>query len=120
MKHKRAKFFAAIASLALSQVARAGDITWTNPAGGTFSVASNWSPLIVPGATDRAFFTLPSAYPVVVTSSVTNQELRLNAGTVLLTAPGSAYVVSGGAFLDAALNVSAGTFSPTDLVIGSG
>jgi len=48
---------------------------WTNPAGGAFNVASNWSDGIVPDATDVALITLPGNYTVTVTHNAAAQRL---------------------------------------------
>jgi hypothetical protein len=57
----------------------AANITWTNTLGGNWNVASNWSPNLVPEATDTAFITTVGAY--VVTNTATANFLNLTVGT---------------------------------------
>lgn len=45
---------------------QAETVTWTNTAGGTWSVAANWSPNKVPAAADTALITTPGTYLVTV------------------------------------------------------
>src|SRR5688572_12382892 len=54
------------------------DRSWTNGAGGTFTVASNWTGGTVPGAIDRAFFSLDDpGYTVTFVASVATDELHV-------------------------------------------
>ncbi len=74
-------------------------ITWTNTAGGDWSVAANWSSAGVPGAADDVAITLPGTYTVTQSGTVTVAGLlladpsgtldtngNLNAGTLALDA----------------------------------
>jgi hypothetical protein len=54
-------------------------ITWTNTAGGDWSVAANWSSAGVPGAGDDVAITLPGSYLVTSgTSGVGNATTEIN------------------------------------------
>ena len=55
----------------------ASEILWTNTAGGNWSVAANWSPNQLPGASDTAVITNAGTY------SVTNNGSRTISGLVL-------------------------------------
>ncbi len=90
-------------------------ITWTNTSGGNWSVAANWSPNHVPGATIHAFITNSGTYTVTLDASVTvasltlggpsgTQSLVANANT--LTLNGASTVGSNGSF-----NLGGGTLS---------
>ncbi|MEI6078985.1 MAG: hypothetical protein WCS94_25655, partial [Verrucomicrobiota bacterium] len=52
--------------LLLSILAHATTITWINPLGGNWSVASNWSPSQVPGADDTAVINIDGNYTVAL------------------------------------------------------
>ncbi len=57
------------------------DIFWTNPAGGSFSTASNWDVDRSPKSTDNAIFDLFNDYQVTLTGNQT-ERLILRHGTV--------------------------------------
>ncbi len=59
----------------------AADITWTNPNGGSWNVATNWTPAQIPSANDHAFITLPGTYAVSVNAATTIDRLTLGAAT---------------------------------------
>ena len=79
--HTRARgFFVVMACfgtfLAIAAAAGAADYEWSNPGGGTFDIAGNWTPAAVPGPADTAIFDLSSAgYTVTLTGSVVNDRL---------------------------------------------
>src|SRR4051812_33551195 len=56
-------------------------LTWTNAAGGNWSVAANWSPNQVPGASDSVLITADGTYTVVLADSVTVSNLTLGGPT---------------------------------------
>ena len=66
----------------------AAGISWSNPAGGNWSVPSNWSPARVPGKADTVFITLPGTYTVTLDVNDTIAFLTLGGatGTQTLTA----------------------------------
>ena len=98
-----------------------GAINWTNTSGGSWSVASNWSPNQVPGATNNAFITMNGAYTVNLDESATVASLTLggsggtqsfvaNANT--LTLNGASTVGNNGSFnLDGGTLTGAGSFT---------
>jgi sugar lactone lactonase YvrE len=49
---------------------RPAAICWTNPGGGNWSYARNWTPNMVPGARDNAFITNSGTYQVYLDTSV--------------------------------------------------
>lgn len=55
--------------------ARANLVVWQNPAGGSASVASNWSPAVIPMASYELYFLLPDTYGVFF-DSTTSRSLR--------------------------------------------
>jgi T5SS/PEP-CTERM-associated repeat protein len=64
--------------LAVCTTAQAANMSWTNPAGGSFHTAGNWNPGFVPGSTDSAYFTLDDpGYTVSMSSNVTNQHFEV-------------------------------------------
>lgn len=64
--------------------AAALDINWTNPLGGDFEDTSNWSPTVVPGASDVVIFDLPATYTVAVPNPVTNGQIVVRDGSPTL------------------------------------
>src|SRR5688572_18834506 len=65
-----------------ADVASAADRTWTNTAGGTFQVGSNWSAGAVPTSVDNAFFFLTGptgpAYASTFAADATNLNLHVS------------------------------------------
>ncbi|MBK7998201.1 MAG: hypothetical protein IPK15_05580 [Verrucomicrobia bacterium] len=59
----------------------AADITWTNPNGGSWNVATNWNPSQIPSTNDHAIITLPGTYAVSVNAATTIDRLTLGAAT---------------------------------------
>jgi hypothetical protein len=53
--------------------------SWTNTAGGNWSVASNWNPSGTPGSGDSAFITNGGTYTVTLDTNVTVSNLTLGA-----------------------------------------
>ena len=57
--------FATLLLLMLGNIAaNSATIAWTNTSGGNWSVATNWSPNQVPGASDTAVITASGIYTV--------------------------------------------------------
>ncbi len=118
----------------------AANISWINPASGTFQTASNWSPATVPGTADTAVFgsTASLIAPITVTfaASITNTALDVqdgsptfsigSANTYTLTEPlTSGFSVSVGDFRsghgvrgNATLTVGSGTLAAQGVAIG--
>jgi hypothetical protein len=100
-------------------------ITWTNTAGGNWSVTSNWSPNQVPASSDTAFITNTGTYTVTLnvnatvagmvlgaSSGVTTQTFSINGQTFTLN--GQATVNPNGAF-----NFTNGTLAGTAVLVGT-
>src|SRR5436305_3794094 len=60
--------------------ARAADVSWNNPSGGSFQAPANWSTHSVPTAGDNAIFDLASANPYAVSFSGDAQSSMLSVG----------------------------------------
>ncbi len=52
-------------------------VTWNNPSGGSWSTATNWTPNVVPGATDDVCISLDAAYTVTANGTVSVNTLRV-------------------------------------------
>ena len=63
----RLSLFIALLCPAVFQ-SRAADIVWTNPGGGNWTGAANWTPNQVPGAGDNAFITNSGTYTVTISA----------------------------------------------------
>jgi T5SS/PEP-CTERM-associated repeat protein len=65
--------------------ASAAQINWNNPAGGAYDLGSNWGGGIAPGANDAAVFDLAGqSYVVTLASGISQDQLRIGAGSVTL------------------------------------
>ena len=96
----------------------AATLVWTNLNGGLWSAATNWSPNLVPGATDETYITNNTPFTVTVsaTAAVSNFFLGFGPATVAsnrfdqnatLTVHGTAWVASNGWFrMSGQLNIS--------------
>ncbi|MHC2624545.1 hypothetical protein ACVIW2_006577 [Bradyrhizobium huanghuaihaiense] len=86
---------------------------WTNPAGGDWNTASNWS-LGVPAASYDVKL-LAGGEPITVDSAtnVTIHDLTVASGVTLLTEPGTVFTVNGAVVLDGL--IEAGPFSGNDV-----
>ena len=73
----RAKALLLAVSFIAAQASQAMDYVWTNRAGGSWTVAANWSPNGVPGAADIARITNAGNYAVVIAGSAAVAELDL-------------------------------------------
>jgi hypothetical protein len=81
--------FAGIASFAITNPAKAANITWTNAAGGNWNTSANWN-VGVPTVTDNAFLnSLAGTYTVNETDTQTVNNLTINAGNAALNLTGS-------------------------------
>ena len=68
-----------------SLTAGASTVTWTNTAGGAWSVPSNWSPNFVPGLSDDAVITSAGTYTITMDVSPTISSLTLGGASGLQT-----------------------------------
>lgn len=80
---------AVCAALTLQAALPAGAITlaWDHAGGGQSAVASNWSPMGVPGAEDDVFTSMASATPYTVLVRRYDNQVRFTAGSVTITQP---------------------------------
>src|SRR5258705_27343 len=62
-----------------SPAARAAVVSWTNAAGGDWSLSGNWDTGQVPNATDSVQITLDGTYSVTVGANVKVQSLLVGA-----------------------------------------
>ena len=62
--------------------AHADLLTWSNPAGGDFLNAANWTPPKIPGTNDIVVFDLPGPYEVTWSGNATGHSFRVTQGTV--------------------------------------
>ena len=86
---------------------------WTNPNGGDWNTASNWS-IGVPAANyDVKLFAAGEPYTVDSTTNVTIHDLTVDATVTLLTEPGTVFTVNGDVTLDGL--IEAGPFSGNDI-----
>ncbi|MFM2082551.1 MAG: hypothetical protein RL380_1242, partial [Verrucomicrobiota bacterium] len=113
----------ASATLAVTQFT--GLITWTNVAGGSWNVPTNWVPARVPNATNTAVITNAGSYTVTVDAdaAVSNLLVGLNGAPVtnqLTVYPASLTVGSNATFATNATLYLASTFSNSGLVLVDG
>jgi T5SS/PEP-CTERM-associated repeat protein len=116
----KAQLGAAIAAAAgLGAICRAQQ-TWSNPAGGSFHLASNWSPAQVPGNSNTAFFSLTTAYTVGFSSNVSLNACWLNYGQVTFALAGRQLNVLSTGFTTPGLMVGAAQSNDASLVVQGG
>ncbi|HEY3853394.1 MAG TPA: hypothetical protein VGO67_03260, partial [Verrucomicrobiae bacterium] len=105
-------FLIAVITAASSQAAT---ITWTNTAGGNWSVAANWNPNQVPGASDTALITTPGTYSITnsATASVSVLTLGGASGTQTLHLSSGTFTIASASTGNAQgiLNLNGGTLS---------
>ncbi len=80
-------------------------ITWINPSGGDWNNASNWSPNMVPAASDTVLFDLPATYPVQITLNP-DQDCMCS---ILEVQAGHVTFIHYGSMLDVRQTVNIGT-----------
>src|SRR5271170_1235111 len=115
MKTKINWFYFVLATLATCTVTHSATITWTNTAGGNWSVAANWNPNQVPGISDTAQITTSGTYTVTnsATASVSVLTLGGGAGMQTLYLSGGTFTVGSASTGNAqgVLNLNGGTLS---------
>ncbi|MCI0567581.1 MAG: right-handed parallel beta-helix repeat-containing protein, partial [Acidobacteria bacterium] len=98
-----------------AEVIAAAVISWNNAAGGNWGVAANWSPALIPGASDTADITLAGTYTVVlnVTASIASLNLGGASGTQTLSNSSMTLTLAGASTINAngALLMSGGTLN---------
>ena len=103
------------AVLAVPSGARAADVFWAAAANGSWTVASNWSPAVVPGASDTAHIAVDGTYTVTLSSSATVAKLVVGGttGTQTLLVSSSTITLNGASTIGAtgALRLATGTVS---------
>ncbi len=87
---------AAMAALVSGTASRGAVFVWNDPAGGTYSTASNWTPSGPPTNLDTARFNLANTYTVSFPANQLVSVLDMPAGSISFTASGGArtYVIS--------------------------
>jgi T5SS/PEP-CTERM-associated repeat protein len=114
-------------ALAACPFAQAANIGWDNPAGGSFHVAGNWNPSVIPGSVDSAFFNLDDpGYTVTLISNVTNAHFQVQRDVVTLSLGPTTYsltnieslYVAANPGQDGRLTLSGGTLSTVNTRIG--
>jgi hypothetical protein len=87
---------------------RAQTVTWTNAAGGAYSIGLNWSNGTGVGAGSASLFNLPGSYTVSFLASASAANSFITGGTVnFLGGPSRSYLLSGGLSMSGGmLNVS--------------
>jgi T5SS/PEP-CTERM-associated repeat protein len=68
---------------------------WNNTSGGSFSLATNWTPNGAPGAAGYARFNLPNTYAVTFAGGVSNSKFSVNQGNVTFALGGFTYAQTG-------------------------
>src|SRR5579872_6147507 len=131
-RRKAAILIISAAAMTASKFSRAADITWTNPAGGSFSDGANWTGGSPPGTADNADFELPGTTPYAVSfnANIQTSELNVNGSPVTLNLGGNQYTVmqSGGSpfttatDITSSISLNGGTLisGQTTLVSGTG
>jgi len=118
---RRAHFLAPLLATLIAASGSAAVVTWTNTSGGDWSLAANWSPNQVPGASDTADITTAGSYTVTFDTNAMIAGLVLggDSGTQTfllasntLTLNGTAIISSNGAF-----ELSGGVLGGTNGVI---
>ena len=84
------KRFFALLAVGFWFSAQGATITWTNTAGGSWSVTNNWSPNQIPGAADTALITASGSYTVTLNNNAQVSTLLVGGagGTPTLTVAG--------------------------------
>jgi len=91
LKRLRVVFGAVASVLAISASAQAAVFAWTNSAGGTYSIATNWTLGGPPGTLDTARFNLGNPYVVSFTANQTVSVLDVIGGIPQFAASGAAH-----------------------------
>ncbi len=94
-------YVAATLPMLTADLSQAADIVWTNLAGGNWNNPTNWSPNLIPGATDNAFITNSGTYTVTlnVAASVTNLTLGATNGTQTFIISSPTFTLNGDSFV---------------------
>ncbi len=128
---RRAESVVALMGMSLLSMPAPGSTrSWSNPNGGTFSIASNWIAGAVPGVNDDAQFNLAgNAYPVTFATSPSNNSLLvlndnlgfdLAGNTYSLTAAaGNSLVIGNSSLNTGRLALSGGTLAAVSAALGN-
>jgi hypothetical protein len=79
---------AAVLLIVIALPAAAQDVRWINPAGGDWSVGSNWDAGSPPNNTQWAVFEQPTTYTVTGAGPFTMRGMRVVGGDITLDVPG--------------------------------
>lgn len=93
----RLRFVISLTALCLApHFAAAGQVTWTNTAGGDWGTGFNWSTGAVPGVTDTVTIALSSTFTVSLDTTVTVAALTIgsSSGTQTLAVSGTSYILT--------------------------
>ncbi len=71
--------------LSIAAPSRAADYVWTNPAGGAWATASNWSPGGVPSAGDNATISASGTYGITLSGTQVANNVTLSAAGATVT-----------------------------------
>lgn len=74
---------------------QSADISWNNPAGGSFGTTTNWNPQQIPGTADDAIFNLNSSggYNITLGQDYTNDQLIVRTDKTTLDIGGHTYTL---------------------------
>ncbi len=106
-----------ITTFGLAKATR-GVARWTNPAGGAWATAGNWSPAEVPGQASETLFDLANSYDVTVGARASGRS-RIERGAVVWR--GADLTLNGplGIGNNATLTIPDGVVKPGELTVGS-
>ncbi|MBU6412257.1 MAG: hypothetical protein KGS45_02180 [Planctomycetes bacterium] len=110
--------FIALVAGSVSTVASAQLLNWTNISGGSASTASNWNPVVIPGASHTLQFDLPNTFTVSYNNAtVASLGHVYKRGTVTL-AIGSPHTVGASGIIlgDTSGDIATATLSTGDLI----
>jgi len=99
-------------------LATKGVALWTNPAGGSWNTAANWTPAEVPGATAETLFNLDADYTVNVGTHDVGR-VRIEDGFVTFDNANLALLGPLTVGNDATFDLTSGTLETGELIIGS-
>jgi T5SS/PEP-CTERM-associated repeat protein len=114
--HRLLAICASAALASCSIPALADPRIWSNSAGGSFNVSTNWSGGNIPGPSDSALFDLGSAYTVTFPTSPTNTKLIVGNDNVTFNLLANTYTLSSLLALPTSPSVAVGEISTDNAV----
>jgi YD repeat-containing protein len=94
-------------------------VTWTNPAGGDWDTAANWSTKALPGATDDVVINTLNAGASVTHSQSTTDTVKSITAAVPITLSGGTLKVSGGLSDTSSVSLAGGTLANANVQTGT-